>query len=690
MTFEVLAIGSESEHLESVINLHTRAKATLGFLPASVFKEQADKGCLIIALANSGIVAGYALYGLPRREIRLTHLCVADAQRGRGCARVLIEEIFSRHPDRLGIRVKCRRNFPANSMWPHLDFVPLNDLPGRSAQGHLLTTWWRDFGHPTLFTNIAADVDRRIVATIDTDVFIDLDVSVQPIRSDESLALLADWVADEVHLVITKEVAIEVNRQEDAALRKRQLERAAVFPQAGETARGFRESKEALYFSIKKIPVNVHDISDVNQIARTHAAEINTFITRDDTLRSTHAARAASLGVNIVTPGDFITALWSSINDTYAPVQLQNTHFKLKSIAGIDAAVVAAKFINPATGEKKKDFARHLRNLSSDSENIDGAAVVTEDGSFVALMVRRIRGGIVEVPFLRFVSGNEESICRHVAHLLTSFARQNSLNVVKITDEHVSQAMRVALKDEGYFELDREWWSVTLPWIKTATVLAGEIDAIAGVPIEFGLGRVSELLKNETLPPELEAELEQRFWPMKIQGASLPTFLIPIRAAFAKELFDSRLSQGTLFRQMELGIFREQTYYRSPLPSGGIEAPARLLWYVKQQSGVTGSGMIRACSYLFEVNVDRPRTLFRRNSRLGVYNISDVEGVARRGQAMALRFGLTEELKFPVPLSVAREIAASKGCLNLQLQSPWRLPDGIFEDIYERATLESE
>ncbi|MHB1210131.1 MAG: PIN domain-containing protein [Acidimicrobiales bacterium] len=535
-----------------------------------------------------------------------------------------------------------------------------------------------------------SDVDRRVTATIDTDVFIDLDMSVQPSRSEESAALFADWISDEAQLVITKEVAIEVNRQEDAALRKKQLERAALFPKAGETAGAFRVSKEEFYALIDKTPKNIHDISDANHVARTHAAGVSTFITRDDTLRSVHTKSAASLGVTVTTPGDFISALWSSINDTYAPIQLQNTHYSLRSIKGIDADELAGIFINPATGERKKDLARRLRYLISDTSHIDGSVVLSADGSFVALMVRRIREGLVEVPILRFASGGDESICRHIAHLQTSFARENSLSVVKVSDEHASRAMRVALRDEGYLELENRWWSVTLTSMETTSTLAQEIEALDGVPQEFGLKLASALLRSGTFSPSLEAELEQRFWPMKIRGASLPTFMVPIRAAFAKELFDSRLSQESLFRQMELGIFREQVYYRSPLPSGGIEAPARLLWYVKQQPGITGSGMIRACSYLFEVNVDRPRTLFRRNSRLGVYNISDVEGVAKRGLAMALRFGLTEELRFPVPLKVAKAIASSKGCLNMQLQSPWRLPDGLFEGIYERATHEYE
>ena len=94
--------------------------------------------------------------------------------------------------------------------------------------------------------------------------------------------------------------------------------------------------------------------------------------------------------------------------------------------------------------------------------------------------------------------------------------------------------------------------------------------------------------------------------------------------------------------------------------------------------------MIRACSYLSEVSVDRPRTLFRRNAQLGVYGQSDVEEVARNGQAMALRFEMTEAFAHPVSLPTARVIAGQCGRDNLQLQSPWRIPTEMFDAIYER------
>jgi hypothetical protein len=573
-------------------------------------------------------------------------------------------------------------------MWTHLGFDPLSDAPGHSLAGHLLTTWWHDFGHPTLFTRHLPDSELKVVAAIDTDVFIDLDES-RP-GAQESTGLLADWVSAQAELVITKEVSHDLNHGTELATRQKQLSRAAAFPQAGETYQAWQDSRKKLLNLVDREPESDHDWADFDHVARAHAAGISHFVTRDSALRRELAKPAESLGVRVTSPGEFITELWSSSDETYAPAQLRNTDYRLESIGGIGANDLASMFLNPSTGEKKRHLAQKIRDLVSDAVHTDGRLVRTAEGTPIALMVRVQKGNVVEVPILRLSGNSQTTIGRHVVHMQSAFAREHGRSIIRITDPHLSIQTERALRDEGFQVVKADWWSVTVPLTASKAKLANTLDAIRGVPRAFGLQESASRLRAPAPPASLVAELEQRFWPMKVTASDLPTFLVPIRPAFAMELFDADLSKGTLFHQPPLGIYREQVYYRSPRPSGGLKVPARLLWYVKQQPGVAGSGMIRASSYLFEIVVDRPRTLYRRNSQLGVYRQDDVEGASKNGQAMALRFGLTEPFAFPLSLPVVRDIAAQRGCDNLQLQSPWRLPDGVFEDIYERGIHGSE
>ena len=119
--------------IDQAIALGDLNKRTLGFLPHKAYEQAAAAGTLL-AVVDRGQVMAYALYSLPRQVVRLTHLCVGTEGRGRGFARLLIDAISERHEDRFGITLKCRNDFTANAMWPHLGFEKQGERPGRGRQ----------------------------------------------------------------------------------------------------------------------------------------------------------------------------------------------------------------------------------------------------------------------------------------------------------------------------------------------------------------------------------------------------------------------------------------------------------------------------------------------------------------------------------------------------------------------------
>jgi hypothetical protein len=334
-------------------------------------------------------------------------------------------------------------------------------------------------------------------------------------------------------------------------------------------------------------------LSDLDHVARAHAAGLRYFITRDEALCKRLAAPAIALGVKITSPGEFISDLWSSQDVTYAPALLENTDFAFESLAGVDLSALIPFFLMTSAAEKRGELFKAIRDLASDATHIDGRVIKAGDGDPVALMMRVRRDDRVDVPVLRLSGIHQSTIGRHVAHLQSTFAREAGLTVTRVSDPHLSPQTARVLREEGFQEAEGCWWSVSIPLSGTKSKLASTLESIEGVPASVGLERASALLRKKKIPTAAVAELEQRFWPMKVQGSDLPTFLVPIRPWYAMELFDSALSSNTLFRQMPLGIYREQVYYRSPRPSCGLAAPARLLWYVSQQPEVSGSGMIR-------------------------------------------------------------------------------------------------
>ena len=113
------------------------------------------------------------------------------------------------------------------------------------------------------------------------------------------------------------------------------------------------------------------------------------------------------------------------------------------------------------------------------------------------------------------------------------------------------------------------------------------------------------------------AAAERWFAPYRVVGAGIPSFFVPIRHGWATRLLGAGLAEGQLWAQeWGLGLRRELVYYRNPRNAGGLDAPARLLWYVSGKE--PGAGMIRATSHLTEVAVDDADRLYHRFQSLGV------------------------------------------------------------------------
>ena len=189
----------------AVDTLMKRYSRTLGFLPGEAIKNYLKNGCVLGAKTNDGILAGYLLYGDRVNYFRITHLCVLEEYQGRGIAKKLINELKKSADTQKFIKLNCRRDFPANAMWPNLGFVALGDKPSRSRSGHTLTTWQLTFvqnDQLELF-QVKTSTDALDII-IDAQIFFDFD---EP-DSDKSMpakVLLADFLVDSLDLWITDE-----------------------------------------------------------------------------------------------------------------------------------------------------------------------------------------------------------------------------------------------------------------------------------------------------------------------------------------------------------------------------------------------------------------------------------------------------------------------------------------------------
>ncbi|PZV06031.1 MAG: hypothetical protein DCF32_10440 [Leptolyngbya sp.] len=186
------------------------------------------------------------------------------------------------------------------------------------------------------------------------------------------------------------------------------------------------------------------------------------------------------------------------------------------------------------------------------------------------------------------------------------------------------------------------------------------------------------------------AGIERAIFPGKITDSLIPNFVIPIKPWWAKDLFDEELAEQVIWGAHSiLALRRELIYYRSKMASGGLKAPGRILWYVSQdkefeKANVTLSA-IRACSYIDEIIIDKPKPLYKKFKRLGIYKFDDLVTVSK-GQdkeLMAIRFSNTELFKQPIRLKEAEKLIGK----NIHIQAPIKIDARSFELIYNAGVL---
>jgi len=390
--------------------------------------------------------------------------------------------------------------------------------------------------------------------------------------------------------------------------------------------------------------------------------------------------------LKIGTPADLLANLWLQTAGPYTPSSIENTSFKFFVPSPDEDDELYEVFSNRAAGERKREFSQYLRQCRSNPLHWELLVLRSAGGKAVALIARSCNVSRVNVSLLRVAGPSAGTIARQVAHVLRVYALEKGNATMVITDQNLSPQLPEGLISEGFVEAGNEWWSVALDEHASVVDVANAMSQLGALPDELGVDGLIPKLSLEQLTPSEILELELRFAPLRVAGSGVPTYSVPIRPVWAEQLFDTELSASTLFNRLDdLGISREHVYY-SGAPRGEFGPPSRILWYVSRERQRQGTGAVRATSKVEEVVVGRPLDLFRRFSRLGIYQREQVLRMgAKRGTLMAIRFSDTEIFKFPIPHSEFLGIVENSGH-RVALRSPQRLPDRVFDIVYERGT----
>lgn len=677
----VSAIDKSSPHFESVISLWRENAAQLGFFPKGAFEAHAEKKQILVSLRD-GQLAGYLLYRVSRDRASIVHLCISPKFRGTGITKCLFEELDRITADLQGIGLWCRRDYShATALWERLGFKPRSDKPSRGKDGSHLTFWWYDHNLPTLFSDLKTEPPPgQFAVAIDTNIFFEL-IESSTSHTEDSHYLAADWLRDEISLTVTPEIHIEIHRHENPQTKKWYREALSGFNESTGTTPAFSTNLKALN-AVLPPTKNERDNSDRHHLAHCAAAAIDTFITKDAELLAAHDKISKAIGVSVIDPATFIIQIDERHHPTeYQPYRLAGTSIRSARLSSSEI-LEFGRVLQSSRLETRKQFTSFIKKLAL--KKLCDVHTIRNGGSICGgYAFSRSEELVLEIPLLRFADDRLSStLARHLISRATLHAARDGRRYVLVSDPGISAGTEAALRKESFVRHSNGWAKATLLGINSTPT----ISALVRHPHFKGL-EISTSELNKSLHDSAYAlAVEKQLWPVKVSGAKLPCFIIPIRPGWAERLFDENLANETfLGDDTSLTLNCESVYYRSGRRC--LSAPGRILWHVSKGERFSNTSTIRAASLLSSIEIDEATLLFRRNSRLGVYGWPDVlktaEGDAHR-DIMAVHFSNTECLRNPVAFPTAASVLKKYGIRSTFI-SPTPIPEKAFFELYELA-----
>lgn len=665
--------------LDQVVALGDQHRKTLGFLPPTVYAEAAKRGTLLVAL-DQDVVVGYALYRLSRNRVALVHLCVREEGRGRGIARRLVDYLSADHADHLGVLVKCRHSYNLDKMWVRLGFRQRNELRGRSKQGHPLVVWWRDHGHTDLLTRLEPALLR---AAIDLNILRDL-VDATRTGAAASQSLLADHIVDQVELVVTPALLLEIAGIDGDDMRKRCTVVASDLTDVRAEPYEADHVEQTLMAAVRRTsasyPCTAQDRADLRHVAEAAAANVTVLVSRDEELRRiVGPAAAAAYGLRILHPAHVLLHIDELTQaQVYRPAAVQGSDYRSQR-AGAEREKDLLPFVNGPARERPNTFRQRLRNLAVRGGYWE--TITDPAGRLVALYVVDVASACVQVPVLRVLEHrHSDTIARQLLFSLRRLTAEAGVPLLRLTDPHPSRAVEHAAIADGFRRVDDCWYTFVLTMTGSADEIwqdasraARHADLPEPAPLRSGM------------PAVAASEVERTWWPTKLLDSQLQTFIVSIKPLWAAELLG--VPQTLTARPAELALSRDHVYYRSPKP-GVVRAPSRFLWYLSADARAPHGPGVIGCSQADAVLVDTPEVLYERFRHLGVWNLDRVSQVARDGKAQAIRFSNTETFARSVPLDRLRALGDVHGAAVIP-QSPRLLPGDLFAAIYQEGQAQS-
>ncbi|MFC5048307.1 GNAT family N-acetyltransferase [Aquimarina hainanensis] len=680
---ELRRLNLDEEMLvKKVVQLGNKNSRTLGLLPEGAIRNHIEKGFLFISVNSENNLYGYVLFSVTqkKRNIRIIHLCVEEEHRGKRIAKKLLDFLKEQFLDKLrGISLSCREDYvEASQFWERYGFKPVQRKRSRSKEEKYLIVWWYDFGSVDLFSNLIEETNS-IKAVLDANIIIKARDKCEDGAGVKYL--FSDWL-NEVDYYYAPEIFNEINRDEDKLRAKKTRQYLQNFLQIK-----FKpDLRDSIYNQICKIVPgdSLNDKSDKLQLSECLAAEIEYFITTDKNVLEAYDSIFEKYGVQVLTPTDFILEIDEVNNKTnYYSSRLAGVNSEYKPIQSLETGKLIETFLAKEQSEKKHHLREIITSLSGDVKNSRTMIVGDNEGNSIGVWAGKICGDRLEIKLLRTKKGKLSDILfKQLVYRLVNLSIEKNKRYLFVIDEYLANSHKNIMSTLGFFKKGNNWIKLIDVGVVNSSQYFTKKNITEGY---LRIDTVTNWLKSGSDAYKLQ--LERRLFPLKFSDIDIPTYIIPIRPYWASELFDYYSANQNIFGvKPELSWNRENVYYRSVKPITE-EFPSRILWYVSkgQSNNNSRCSSIVGCSYLDEMVTGKPKDLFRRYKRFGVYewkHIYELAGHDIEKDIKALEFSDTEVFKQVIPLEKVKEVFMKNGRKSNTFACPVKVNNTIFNQIY--------
>ncbi|MCZ0954827.1 MAG: GNAT family N-acetyltransferase [Rhodospirillaceae bacterium] len=649
--------------VDSVNRLMKPNTGTLGFLPFDALFDFLEKGTALGAKNPDGNLAGYILYASYPSRFRIVHLCVAEEHRGKGIAKLLLNELLRLATTQSVVRLNCRRDFSAHSLWPKLGFIPVDEKPGRSAAGHLLTLWEYQISEDSqldLFREKTSNQALDVV--IDAQILFHLNDALSE-ETESSHALLGDFLADSIDLCVTDEIFHEIDRQKNTNRRARSRQFAHGFRKVSYDRTIAAHYEKTLSSILAKNTAS--DESDIRHLAKTAASEVSVFVTQDDAILARATEIEHETKLLVLSPVKLIVQIHELIEKhsyTPTPVSGQDLAWRRLNSDNLDDLLDHFKEPSERKGQLRKQINQFLAR-----PNIYTSEIFGSSDNDLCIRMYREDTDILRIHFARTVRSTEQSLFEQyliAASLQTCISL--GLTAVRFDSYFLSMSFRAHLLQTGFRETENGFVRLCLPQAFSRKEVLNKF-----ATFHSGFYNQHNRLSAKDLIDSCS--------PVGYTSDSESYFIIPIKPAYAISLFDTKAASEDFFGGRSRILMRwTNVYYRSKTHHKVLKPPGRILWYV---SGKAGS--IRAVSHLDAIENGSPKELYRKFRRFGTLDWPDLFEMCNQDpskEIMAMKFSHTFLFLNPVSLAALREM---EGRRHVPLQSPRPISRDMFLGIFQ-------